>query len=163
MLSLRRRFARQLVVVGFWPASLATGCGAKTELREPPCSFEAAQRAFERSCTAGSVCHGAAGDPLRLTRCSSYGALVSARSSELPSVQLVVPGHPERSFLYHKLLGDMYVSVPGCDEREANCGTRMPAVGGRALSAEDLEAVRCWIADGAPRADAPGACDAGDD
>jgi len=49
----------------------------------------------------------------------------------------VVPGHPESSLLYLKLTD------------HPPCGERMP-LGGGALPAAEIEAVRSWIAAGAP-------------
>jgi hypothetical protein len=52
----------------------------------------------------------------------------------------VVPGDPEGSFLWRKLMGDL----------KPEEGVRMPASGATPLGALELELVRTWIADGAP-------------
>lgn len=96
------------------------------------------------NCTTRS-CHGAAAPRggLALTPELAYGQLVgvvaSDRAAAAKGKLRVAPGKPEASYLYQKL------TTP-----EAGEGRRMPD-GDVPLSAAELEAVRAWIAAGAPR------------
>lgn len=74
-----------------------------------------------------------------MTKESAYEALVdkTSQSSRCMSLPMVMPGKPETSLFYLKLLPD------------PPCGVRMPN-GGRPLSDDQLEMVRSWIAAGAP-------------
>ena len=71
-------------------------------------------------------------------RDAAYAALIdhSSVSRDCLGMPFVVPGDPDGSLFYRKLLDD-----PGC-------GERMP-LGGGALPAEQIEMVRSWIVDGA--------------
>lgn len=70
---------------------------------------------------------------------SGYGKLVSVPSRQVPSMHLVVPGDPEASYLWVKLLGT------------AEQGKGMPRTlfGAKKLPSDELELVRGWIASGA--------------
>jgi len=74
-----------------------------------------------------------------MTKDSAYDALVGpmSQSSRCMSRPLIVPGEPDMSLFYLKLLPD------------PPCGVRMPN-GGRQLSDDELEVVRSWIVAGAP-------------
>ena len=73
-----------------------------------------------------------------MDQATSYAALVGKPSMSMKCAgkTLVVPGHPEESLFYLKLL-----DAPAC-------GDKMP-LGGSALTADQLEQVRSWIANGA--------------
>ena len=73
-----------------------------------------------------------------MDKASTYAALVGKMSTpaSVRVAPLVVPGQPEESMLLQKL------SDP------PPCGDRMP-VGGMALSQEQIEMIRSWIAAGA--------------
>jgi hypothetical protein len=89
---------------------------------------------FKKSC-AFTSCHignGAGGLSLEG---STLAKLVNVRSVQDPTRTLVVPGAPEKSWLYVKLLPNPPV------------GSQMPS--GDAVTAEQLDLVRRWIADGA--------------
>lgn len=99
---------------------------------------------FDKSC-ANSVCHAAPANAgnLNLTYGVSYQDLVG-RVSQNPAaaaagLKLVDPGNPENSFLLTKLMG------PEVPEQ----GARMP-FGGGVLHDGKIDAVRAWIAAGAP-------------
>ena len=77
---------------------------------------------------------------LRLDARNSYRSLVGMQSAEVPAVQRVKSGDPDASYLVQKIEG------------HASEGVRMPATG-PALSRQDIELIRKWIAGGAP---APG-------
>ena len=60
--------------------------------------------------------------------------------------QRVVPGAPEQSWLYLKVTNT--AQNAGCT---GNCNTEgMPPTGKVELSADQLDTIRQWIADGAP-------------
>lgn len=99
---------------------------------------------FDKSC-ANSVCHAAPANAgnLNLTYGVSYQDLVG-RVPQNPAaaaagMKLVDSGNPENSFLLTKLMG------PEAQEQ----GARMP-FGGGVLHAGKIDAVRAWIAAGAP-------------
>ena len=77
-----------------------------------------------------------------LTAPQSYANLVRAGCTNATAAGRhflrVYPGRPDSSFIMDKLNG------PGAGE-----GAKMPNVAGGALSAEQIEAVRKWIANGA--------------
>lgn len=60
---------------------------------------------------------------------------------------LVVPGDPDHSFLIWKLTGQDASGHP--IEETRSCG-QMPKVAGAVLPADQLDAIRQWIANGAP-------------
>jgi hypothetical protein len=96
------------------------------------------QPLFDAHC-ASEQCHGAEEDGgLRLTPDVSYGELVNVPSMQMPSVMRVLPADPDSSYLIIKM-GD---SPP--------LGNRMP-LGQAPLSPADVEAIRNWIAEGAPK------------
>jgi hypothetical protein len=68
----------------------------------------------------------------------TFEATVNVASSQVPSIDIVEPGDPERSYLIKKLRGDSDIS-----------GARMPD-GGPFLSAERIADVASWIDSGAP-------------
>lgn len=114
------------------------------------------------SCSISS-CHGdgIASAGLNLAQGVDLTALlVNVPACEAPSLMLVAPGEPEKSWLYLKLTAptatkkelmvDPAWGEPGQDCEEAKgFGKRMPETGTE-LSAEQVEQVRSWIADGAP-------------
>ena len=100
---------------------------------------------FDKSC-ASSTCHAAPANSLglNLTYGLSYENLVG-RAPNNPAaaaagMKLVDPGNPENSFLLTKLMG------PTVPEQ----GQRMP-FGGGVLHSGKIDAVRTWIAEGAPQ------------
>ncbi|APR78562.1 Hypothetical protein A7982_03909 [Minicystis rosea] len=74
-----------------------------------------------------------------MDKAAAYASLVGkpSMSKTCAGRTLVVPGHPEESLFYEKLSG------------APTCGGPMP-LGGSALTADQLEAVRSWIEAGAP-------------
>lgn len=104
-------------------------------------TFDSIQaKVFTPICTA---CHIGASAPqgLRLDTANSYGLLVGVASTERPGTQRVAPGNPSNSYLIQKLEGTAAV------------GGRMP-LNGTPLSQADINIIRQWITDGAPK-DAP--------
>jgi hypothetical protein len=122
-------------------------------LASPPTSFEAdVAPTLGQSC-AFSSCHGsrlaaanhgvylgANADP------ASVKAALIGQSKALPTMPYVTPGDPDKSFLLHKLDGDLCVLEESCVGGE--CGDQMPS-GNAALPDEKRDAIRRWIAQGA--------------
>jgi hypothetical protein len=69
---------------------------------------------------------------------SSFAALVNVASVQVPSLDRVIPGDPDNSYLIQKLEGT------------ASVGTRMPQ-GGPFLDPATLAVIRSWIETGALR------------
>lgn len=84
-------------------------------------------------------CHAGASAPLSFSLQAgfSYGQLVGVPSVEAPELSRVDPGQPDNSYLVMKIEG-----APGIT------GGRMP-LGLAPLSADQIAAIRTWIADGA--------------
>lgn len=119
----------------------STGDGATTSSEEtaiPAVAFDQVLAIIAAEC----FCHRSPMFPgqLDLRDDAAYASLVSVPSAQVPRVDRVVPGDPDGSYLYLKLLGDQ-ASVGGG-------GTRMPQ-GAPMLPAEDLDTVRYWILGGA--------------
>ena len=69
-----------------------------------------------------------------------YSLLVNVPSRQRPDLMLVAPGDPERSYLIHKLEG-----------RPGIVGLQMPRNGPPYLTAGQIQIVKRWIENGAPR------------
>lgn len=97
-----------------------------------------AQAVFDASCV---KCHGARRTSAGLDlSADATGGLAGRASTQAPSMALVEPGNPDASYLFLKIT----------DRHEGTGeGARMPLSGG-ALAPDDVEAVRRWIAAGAP-------------
>lgn len=97
------------------------------------------QTIFGAICT---NCHTGANAPraLRLdSEENSYAFLVNRPADEIPALMRVNPGNPDESYLIKKLEGAADI-----------VGARMP-LGGPYLSQEQIDQLRSWIANGAPR------------
>ena len=108
----------------------------------PPVAFDPTfgniqQNVFTPICTA---CHAGASAPqgLMLDAAHSYDMLRNVRSSEKPDLYRVSPGNANDSYLIRKLEG-------GADI----VGAQMP-LGRTPLSQSTINAIRVWIAQGAP-------------
>lgn len=121
-------------------SSGAIACGP------PP--YSDVQRVYTSSCAIGRSCHGSVGVTPMLTEGMSHAATVNVNSTQI-AMPLITPGSLERSYLWHKINGTMD-ALPECQGTAANCGSRMPMVGGVALDAAQIEAIRRWILAGAP-------------
>lgn len=84
-------------------------------------------------------CHAGASAPLgfSLEAAVSYGNLVGVTSVEVPELARVKPGQPDSSYIVWKVEGTLGIA-----------GGRMP-LGRSPLTAEEIQAIRDWIADGA--------------
>ena len=125
-------------------------CGPGTALTSP--EPEAASRAdvqeiLGRSCAVGG-CHasapGAGGLALPLANAAWIDSVVGVKSQENPSMALVAPGNPERSWLVYKISGDLCRFT--CDTK-LGCGGQMPF--GQQLSEPERGVILAWIRHGA--------------
>ena len=97
------------------------------------------QNIFGAICT---NCHTGANAPrgLRLdSEDNSYAFLVNQAADEMPDLMRVNPGNPDQSYIIKKLEGASDI-----------VGGRMP-LGGPYLSQTQIDQVRNWISNGAPR------------
>lgn len=145
---------------------LAAACGDDSDPADTAATYEEVAELLgagsaNSGCSVAS-CHGSTAEAgLEFAKGDDLIAkLVNVSSCVAPSMKLVVPGKPEESWLYIKLTaeanaqGDL-VPDPAWGE-PANCGQgrnfgkRMPRVGNSQWEAEKIEAIRSWIAAGAP-------------
>ena len=130
-----QRIAAFLSVSSLAIAACSSTTGTDTDPPATTCKpdLESIQQIFQRSC-AQQGCHAAA-EPAAALDLVSPG--LEARLVGVPAASCdgtrVVPGDPEQSFLYHKLVAEMPA-----------CGLRMPLAG--ALPAEELACIEQWIA-----------------
>jgi hypothetical protein len=140
--------------LGCWIDGLKTdAAGAVTNAEEPivyaGCRFETANLGhcisgasidaiFDRSCVG---CHGQTNPAmgLDLSAANARANTVNKPSVEAPSMQLISPGFPDRSYLFCKVNPD------------ATCRNSSPVMpsGGAPLSAEEISAIQSWILAGA--------------
>ena len=116
--------------------------------REPETASRAdVQAILERSCAVGG-CHasapGAGGLALPQASAAWVDSVVGVRSQENPSMDLVAPGDPARSWLVYKISGDLCRFT--CDPK-VGCGGQMPF--GQQLSEEERGIILAWVRDGA--------------
>lgn len=123
---------------------LASACGGTgdpgVDQVPQPIFSDIQAKIFSPSCAAFSSCHSSLGLAGRcdLTAGKAYADLVGRPSNTNPAKTLVVPGHPEQSFLIAKLRGQL-----GPGE-----GERMP-LHNPPLSEATINAIEDWIAAGA--------------
>lgn len=134
---------RVLLPFALMLATSAVGCGGGEDGGVPPPEprFSDIQaKVFSPSCAAFSSCHSSVGLAAKcdLTAAKAYGELVDRASPNVAGRTLVVPGHPEESFLIAKLRGEL-----GAGE-----GDRMPLRNPQ-LPESTIEAIEAWIASGA--------------
>ena len=97
------------------------------------------QPIWDLKCISCHVAGGSAAAGPILTSDKSYAAIVGVQSPTV-AADLVAPGDPDASYLWHKLNGTQ-ADVPG------GGGSPMPL--GAPLSADELAAIEQWITDGA--------------
>jgi hypothetical protein len=148
-------------------AAVGSGCGGGSpggspepapgvDPSEPGCeesfdsTFAAIQTVvFERHGCTQEVCHGSSRQGgLDLRPEAAYASLIEVPSLGSPLAR-IVPGSPDRSYLFHKLSAS---TRPGS---YAISGSPMPS-GLPPLGADELEAIRVWIKAGAPETGAVG-------
>jgi hypothetical protein len=127
--------------------ALATGCASADE--EPPHFTDIDVEVLRPSCT--FACHSggefaAGGLDLQV---DAYAELVGRAPTAMQCLespmQRVVAGDPEQSLLYVKVIAKIDGSIPPC-------GDSMPLGANKAaLSGDQAEMIRAWIAAGAPQ------------
>jgi len=125
----------------------ATMMACSPNVPTPP-AYAEVQQIYSTSCSVGRSCHGANGRFPVLLDGMSHAATVGVNSMQI-AMPMVTAGSVERSYLWHKINGTMS-SLAECRAAGADCGTRMPMVGGGELSATQLDTIRRWILAGAP-------------
>ncbi|MDP3277038.1 MAG: hypothetical protein Q8Q09_17735 [Deltaproteobacteria bacterium] len=119
---------------------------------EAPPAYSEVQAILTSSCAVGnSSCHNSASGMARfpgLAAAMTPASIVSVNSQQI-AMPLVTPGSLERSYLWHKINGTMS-TLSECRAMGADCGQRMPMVGGGELSMMQLDVIRRWILAGAP-------------
>lgn len=106
----------------------------------PAATFQRVEDEVIKPSCAFSFCHsGGASGGLRLTgdAADDHAALVGVLATGLATETLVIPGDPDGSYLVKKL-----------EDASGIAGARMPS--GGPLTADQIQLVRDWIADGAP-------------
>ena len=105
----------------------------------------------------GSACHdpGNANGLVVLDPSVAYQNTVGIPSRLLPSMKLVEPGRPSRSFLFRKVTKSQEEAcgIDGVPTKQ--CGAQMPLNEWFALPEEWVEETRLWIACGAKRSGLP--------
>jgi len=145
------RFTLLAVALAFGGCGASDGtCGPGTALtaREPETASRTdVQEILGRSCAVGG-CHasapGAGGLALPQASAAWVDSVVGVRSQENPSMDLVAPGDPARSWLVYKISGDLCRFT--CDPK-VGCGGQMPF--GQQLSEEERGIILAWVRDGA--------------
>ena len=136
------RAASVLTVLG-----LAVACGGDDGTspengngNNPPTLSGDVQPILTANCTTG--CHGGAQPILgqNLSEGQTIASTVNVASSELPTMDRIEPGEPDNSYLVNKIQGTQ-ASVGGIGERMT--------LNRDALTQEQIDIVRAWIADGA--------------
>ncbi|HSP98162.1 MAG TPA: DUF4215 domain-containing protein [Candidatus Dormibacteraeota bacterium] len=132
------------------------GDGCRSDCTKTQCeafasTFDLVQRAiFENHGCANNACHGnAQSGGLDLRAGTSYDNLLDVPSSIDPARKRIEPGDAQRSVLFLKLasktLPDQYPF------EDLGTGTPMPLGNVPGLSEDELEAVRRWIVNAAPK------------
>lgn len=126
--------------------------GGEQDAQVPVVPFGDVQALFTRSCIT-DACHGRSGaGGLRLTSAAlSHASLVDQPADQVPSVLLVAPGDPDRSYLVIKVEGSMRRQLPTeCMTSPGRnpCGAQMPQLAAP-LSQAERALIRNWILGGA--------------
>lgn len=107
------------------------------------------QAILGRSCAVGG-CHasapGAGGLALPQADATWVDSVVGVKSQQNPAMDLVAPRDPERSWLVHKVAGNLCGFT--CDAK-LGCGGQMPF--GQPLSEKERGVILKWIRHGASR------------
>jgi hypothetical protein len=174
----------KLWYLGLFPVAVATACylgtppGATTNVGDaggqgsdggddageggscggPPTLAAIEDGIFAKSC-AFSSCHGGAmpAAGLDLTAGQACGSLINTQSCVFSTRTRVVPGHPELSFLYHKVAGDdLGTSPDGTCAGLANGNSQRMPLGAEPLCQGQIDQIKAWIAAGASCSDSDG-------
>jgi hypothetical protein len=148
-----------LIVLGCSSPTSPSSCPAyqvpaTTDLAKPLVSFKSDVLPILQQNCALSACHGSQlgtnngvylGAPAGTIDANRvWAAIVNAPSQEAPSQTYVVPSDPSKSFLQHKIDGDV-CSINQC---ATGCGIAMPKDAAQ-LTIASRDVIRRWIAQGA--------------
>lgn len=99
----------------------------------------------------GSTCHdsGNVHAVVVLAPSTAYQSTVRVSSQALPSMTLIEPGSPSRSFFFRKLSATQAAACQTAGAPATQCGGQMPLNDWFGLPEEWIEATRAWIACGA--------------
>jgi hypothetical protein len=125
-------------------------CGTRCIAEIPPTLDAIFTSTLEHGCVFDS-CHGGLVPKEGLdlsTPDSAYSHLVGVASRQRPELQLVEPGHPERSYLVNKLRG---VDLAATDSAGLRPAERMPQPPNTPLCEEKIRVIEEWIRGGALR------------
>jgi hypothetical protein len=112
--------------------------------QDGPVSFaQDVEPLLNANCTGGG-CHTAQNAQptqkrMPLVTGQSYASIVNVSSLQLPSMDRIEPGQPDRSYLIHKL--------QGTHQQQGGQGQQMPL--GSALSQAQIDMLRRWVTQGA--------------
>ncbi len=129
------RFALFALAAGL---AAGPGCG-ESDAPEPipPHLSSIESEIFARNCTFSS-CHGGGTPQMEMSLAApTHATLSGVASTEVPTMMRVAPGDPAASYLLQKISSDTPLE-----------GVRMPP--NQPLPPYKIEAVRAWIAAGAP-------------
>jgi hypothetical protein len=150
-----------LVVVGVASACSSTddpadSTSSQMDIAPSDCStikgFSFVQSTLLPRCS-GSTCHdaGNAESVVVLEPATAYEHIVGVNSRALPSMKIVEPGRPSRSFLYRKLVATQGAACENAGLAANECGKQMPLNDWFGLPEGWIEETRAWIACGAKR------------
>jgi hypothetical protein len=125
-----------------------SGPTCKSQVPGNPISFTAnIQPIYNRSCALPS-CHTppVLNAGLNLSPGRAYNETVGANASQKPGLKRIKPGDPDASYLFQKIIG-----APGIAGVLMPNGCPGAPLAGQCLSADEIEAIRTWILECAPR------------
>lgn len=100
------------------------------------------QPIWDAHCVAGCHTPGGTSHAWLVLSDDAFASIVERPALELPQMMLVAPGELDGSYLWHKVNGT-HIEVGGS-------GVSMPPAFADALSADDLDTISQWIAQGCP-------------
>jgi len=105
------------------------------------------QPIFDRSCALPS-CHTppVINAGLDLSPGRAYRDIVNVNAQQKPALKRVKPGDPDNSYLFQKILG-----APGIAGVQMPNGCPGTPLAGQCLTGDEIDAIRTWILECAPR------------
>ncbi len=128
------------------------GDGGDGGIEPPPATWSWIDENILPGCAASNRCHVGPPSmaPLDLRTGRGYAQLVGQPSIEVPNWDRVVPGDPEASYFYLKLLDRQAEACQAEGLPAVQCGRQMPSCQNCMLSERLIDTVRRWIEAGAP-------------
>src|SRR5688572_6443195 len=140
-------------ITALFAATTAAACA--TDAPAEPTLENVIEKVLVPRCTFGS-CHAAPTNAakLDLTPARVCDTLINQPSCLFPDRMRIVPGSPEDSFFFHKLVGQGLHEMPTGDNCSTETKTNLPMpYGAKALADDEIELVHNWIAAGAQCSD----------